>query len=77
MKNNLIIKVKGDEISINGDIEVSGVLALISCLLEDVIENQSAMKEISFEEELDNTLDIIKETILESKEELEELEEGE
>ena len=71
MKNNLIIKVKGDEISINGDIEVSGVLALINCLLEDVIENQSAMKEISFEEELDNTLDMIKETILESKEELE------
>ena len=71
MKNNLIIKVKGDEISINRDIEVSGVLALINCLLEDVIENQSAMKEISFEEELDNTLDMIKETILESKEELE------
>lgn len=71
MKNNLIIKVKGDEISINGDIEVSDVLALINCLLEDVIENQSAMKEISFEEELDNTLDMIKETILESKEELE------
>lgn len=71
MKNNLIIKLKGKELSVKGDVDAHSMMALVCCLIYDVVNFESDVNEVDFEEELDNTLDMIKETILESKEELE------